>query len=188
MGHLVYSMIVSLDGYVADGEGDFGWAVPDEEVLEEVNAETADVGTFLYGRRMYELMAVWETDPAVAAQSPRSADFARIWQAADKIVYSRTMTQVRTRRTHLEHRFDPDAVHRLKESTSTDLTVDGPTLAAQALRHGLVDRLHLLVCPVSLGGGLSFLPDFGIGLRLRHERRFGNGMVRLRYDVEPAGG
>lgn len=185
MGQLIYSMIVSLDGYVADPEGRFEWAVPDEDVLEAINSMTAQVGTFLYGRRMYQMMAVWETDPAVAAQSPQSEDFARIWQEKDKVVYSTTLDDVTTSRTRLESQFLPEDVRRLKESSSADLTVDGPTLAAHALQHGLVDQLSLLVCPITLGGGLPFLPDIRIGLKLREERRFGNGMVQLNYDVLP---
>lgn len=184
MGRLVYSMITSLDGYVADAGGRFEWAVPDEEVLEAINADTEGYGTYLYGRRMYEMMEVWETDPAAAAQSPRSAGFARLWTAAQKVVYSTTLPAVVTERTRLERRFDPEGVRRLKESAGADLTVDGPTLAAHALRAGLVDEVRVLVCPVVLGGGLGFWPDgVRLDLRLRDEQRFANGMVQLGYDV-----
>jgi dihydrofolate reductase len=187
MAQLVYSMIVSLDGFVADGSGGFEWAVPDEEVLDAVNGDIAEVGTFLTGRRMYEMMAVWETDPAVADQSPQSQVFAQLWRERDKVVYSRTLEAVPTSRTRVERQFSPAEVRRLKEHASADLTVDGPTLAAEALRHGLVDRIVPLVCPVVVGSGLRFLPDLRIGLHLENERRFGNGMVRLSYAVDSSG-
>ena len=184
MGRLFYSMIVSADGYVADPEGRFDkWARPDEEVLEAVNEDTADVGTFLYGRRMYEMMAVWETDPAVQSQSPQSEVFARHWQSREKVVYSTTLEEVGTRLTRLERGFAPQVVRALKETADHDLTVDGPTLAAEALRHGLVDEVHMLVCPIVIGGGLRMLPDFRLNLRLQTERGFGNGMVQLKYSV-----
>lgn len=184
MGRLILSAICSLDGYSADADGGFEWAVPDEEVLADVNAEARTVGTYLYGRRMYEMMTVWETDPAAAAQSPESAEFAAIWQAADKIVYSTTLDDVSTRRTRLEHSFDPIAIEEIKRRTDRDLYVDGPTLAAYALRVGVVDRLHLIVCPVVIGSGLPVLPNgLRLDLRLDTEHRYGNGMVGLRYDV-----
>lgn len=185
MGRLIFSAISSLDGYIADPAGTFDWAVPDEEVLAEVNAETRAIGTYLYGRRMYEMMTGWETDPSVAAQSPESAEFAAIWHAADKIVYSTTLADVTTRRTRLERRFDPGEVERIKRNSDTDLYVDGPTLAAHAMRLGVVDRLHLILCPIVVGGGLAALPaDVRLNLRLDTERRYRNGMVSLRYDVE----
>lgn len=186
MGKLVYSMIVSLDGYVADREGEFAsWARPDEQVLAAINEETSTADTYLLGRRMYEMMAVWETDPEVIEQSPQSTQFAQIWQGADKFVYSRSLETVHTARTQLRSRFDPDEVAQIKADANGDVTVDGPTLAAEAIRHGLVDRIDLLLCPVALGGGLRFLPDHRISLSLRHEQRFDNGMVQLRYDVLP---
>lgn len=184
MGRLIYSMIVSADGYVADQYGRFDdWARPDEEVLESINEDTAEVGTFLYGRRMYEMMAVWETDPAVIGQSPESEVWARYWQLKDKIVYSTTLESVHTERTRLERAFDPQKVRELKETSAADLTVDGPTLAAEALRHGLVDEIHMLVCPIVIGGGLRMLPDLRVDLRLRSERAFTGGDVHLKYDV-----
>lgn len=184
MARLIYSMITSVDGYVADADGEFAsWARPDEEVLAAVNAQTAQVGTYLYGRRMYDMMSVWETDPAVAAQSPGSEDFARLWQSADKVVYSTTLTQVHTARTQVLSSFDPEQVRRLKETSQHDLTVDGPTLAATALAYGLVDEINLFVCPVSLGGGLAFLPQQRLDLRLLGEQRFSAGTVHLRYAV-----
>lgn len=183
MGQLLYSMITSVDGFVADRAGNFEWAVPDEEVLAAVNQETADLGTYLYGRRMYQLMAVWETDPVIAAQSPRSGEFAQLWQQAEKVVFSTTLASVETTRTTLQRHFDPAQVRALKAASSRDLSIDGPTIAAAAIRHGLVDQIRMLVCPVSLGGGLRFLPDLRLNLRLRHHRAFGNGMTQLHYDV-----
>lgn len=184
MGQLVYSMIVSLDGYVADDDGEFdSWARPDEQVLATVNEQAAEVSTYLYGRRMYEMMAVWETDPTVIDQSPESTRYAGIWQSADKVVFSRTLEAVHTKRTQLRSRVDREDLAQLKAAADADLTVDGPTLAAEALRLGLVDRVEMLLCPVVLGGGLRFLPDIRLDMALRHEQRFDNGMVRLRYDV-----
>lgn len=184
MGNLVYSMIVSLDGYVADSEGEFAsWARPDEQVLAAINEETAQASTYLMGRRMYEMMAVWETDPEVIEQSPESANFARIWQAADKTVYSRTLEAVHTRRTRLRAEFDPQEVAQIKAESGGDVSVEGPTLAVEAIRHGLVDRVDMLLCPVVIGGGLRFLPDHRLELALRHEQSFDNGMIQLRYDV-----
>lgn len=186
MGKLLYSMIVSLDGYVADREGEFAsWAQPDEQVLAAINEELEDVSTYLLGRRMYEMMAVWETDPEVIGQSPESTQFARIWQSADKVVYSRTLESVPTRRARLRAEFDPREVAQLKADSDGVLTIDGPTVAAEAIRHGLVDQIDVLLCPVTLGGGLRFLPDHRLDLALRDEQRFDNGMVQLRYDVLP---
>lgn len=182
MGRLIYSMLVSADGYVADEDGNFDWAVPDEEVLAAINADTADVGTYLYGRRMYEMMHVWETDPDAAAQSDESAEWAKIWCAAEKIVYSTTLPEVWTRHTRLERGFRAADIQQLKD-TDGDLTVDGPTLAAEALRLGLVDEIHMLVCPVAVGGGLRMLPELALTLTLRSSRSFGNGTVQLKYDV-----
>ena len=183
MGTLIYSMIVSVDGYVTDEQGNFDWAVPDEEVLDAINQDMAKVGTHLYGRRMYEMMRGWETDPAIAAQSPHSEDFAGIWRTADKVVYSTTLPEVDTARTRLERRFDPTEVRRLKADAEGDLTIDGPTIAAEALRHGLVDEVRLLVCPVVVGGGLPVFPQFRAQLGLRDVQRFSNGMVQLYYAV-----
>lgn len=184
MVRLIYSVICSLDGYIADESGNFDWAVPDEEVLDFLNHQEQAVGTYLYGRRMYELMIGWETDPAAAAQSPKSAEFAEIWQAADKIVYSTTLPQVSTSRTKLERDFDPEAVRRLKAACGADLNVSGPTLAGHAFRADLIDEVQLMVAPVIVGGGKSCLPaHLKVDLELADERRFGNGMVHLRYDV-----
>jgi dihydrofolate reductase len=182
MGRLIYSAIASLDGYTVDAEGRFDWAAPDEEVHDFVNDLERPVGTYLYGRRMYETMAVWETDPGLAEHSPVTRDFAQIWRAADKIVYSSTLDEVVTEQTRIERAFDPAAVRRLKESTDADLSIGGPTLAAHAIRAGLVDEWRLLVTPIIVGGGLGWLPDgFRVSLELVDERRFAGGVTFLRY-------
>ena len=182
MAKLVYSAIASLDGYVADKDGNFDWAAPDEEVHAFVNDLERKVGTYLYGRRMYEVMRYWETAQAVTDQPPVMRDFAEIWQAADKIVYSRTLESVSSARTRIERDFDPEAVRRMKAQAERDLSVGGPDLAAQALGAGLVDECHLFVAPVVVGGGKRSLPDdVRLKLELLDERRFGSGMVYLYY-------
>src|SRR5919112_2031569 len=148
MAKLIYSAITSLDGYIADQDGNFDWAVPDEEVLAFVNDLERPVGTYLYGRRMYELMVGWETDPSAAEQSPRSRDFAEIWQAADKIVYSRSLETASTSRTRIERDFDPEAVGHIKASAGPDISVSDPNLAAHAFRAGLVEECHLFLTPI----------------------------------------
>jgi dihydrofolate reductase len=179
---LIYSAIASLDGYVADEDGNFDWAVPDDEVHAFINDLERAVGTYLYGRRMYETMVGWETDPTLADQSPLMRDFAEIWQAADKIVYSKTLEAVSTARTRIERDFDPEAVRQVKALAGRDLIVGGPELAAQAFEAGLVDELHLFVVPMVVGGGKRSLPDdVRLKLELLDERRFGNGMVYLNY-------
>lgn len=184
MAHLVYMAIASLDGYIEDAHGSFDWAAPDEEVHRFVNDRVRSAGAFLYGRRMYEIMQVWETDPGFTAQDPVLRDFAQIWLAADKIVYSRTLPAVSTRRTRLERAFDPDAIKLLKETARQDILIGGPELAAHAFRSGLVDEVHLLLAPVSVGGGKPALPaGVRLDLELLQERRFANGMVFLRYQV-----
>jgi dihydrofolate reductase len=185
---LVYSAIASLDGYVADGDGDFGWAVPDEEVHAFINDLQRPIGTHLYGRRMYETMAGWETDPALADQSPLMRDFAELWRAADKVVYSGTLEAAPTARTRIERNFDPEAVRQMKASAGQDMLIGGPNIAAQAFGAGLVDECHLFVTPVVVGGGKRFLPsDVRLELELLGERRFGNGMVYLRYRTKTRG-
>jgi dihydrofolate reductase len=185
MAKLIYASIASLDGYTADEDGKFDWAAPDEEVFSFVNDLERPVGTYLYGRRMYELMAVWETDPAAAAQSPGTREFAEIWQAADKVVYSRTLEAASTTRTRIEPDFDPEAVRQLKAAAERDFTVGGPTLGAQAITAGLVDEYHLFVVPVVVGGGKPFLPNRArLQLELLDERRFGTGVVYLRYRTQ----
>jgi dihydrofolate reductase len=182
MAKLIYSAIASLDGYVADEDGDFGWAAPDEEVHAFVNDLLLPVGTHLYGRRMYETMAGWETDPTLADQSSVMRDFAQLWQAADKVVYSGTLEAVPTARTRIERDFDPEAVRQWKASAGQDLIVGGPNLAARAFGAGLVDECHLFVAPGVVGGGKRSLPDgVRVKLELLGERRFGNGMVYLHY-------
>jgi dihydrofolate reductase len=184
MAKLIYSAITSLDGYVADEEGKFDWAAPDEEVHSFVNDLERPVGTYLYGRRMYEVMRAWETMDTGPDQPPAVQDFAKIWQAADKIVYSRTLKTASSARTRIERAFDPEAVRQLKASARRDLTVGGPDLAAQAIKAGLVDEYQLFVTPVVVGGGKRSLPD-GIRLKLElmDERRFGNGVVHLHYRI-----
>ena len=183
MVKLLYTAIASLDGYVADAHGVFDWAAPDDEVHAFVNDLERPVGTYLYGRRMYEVMAVWQTLPR-AGLSPVAADFAALWRAADKVVYSSFLPAVTTPRTRLERRFDAQAVARLKASSSRDLSVGGPSLAAAALRAGLVDECGLIVAPVVVGGGTAWLPaGLRLGLELCDERRFAGGMVYLRYRI-----
>jgi dihydrofolate reductase len=182
MAKLIYSAITSLDGYVADEDGRFDWAEPDEEVHSYINDLERPVGTYIYGRRMYEVMVVWETEPGLAAQSPIMRDFAEMWQAADKIVYSTTLETVSTTRTRIERDFDPEAVRGMKAAAGRDLAVGGPDLAAQAFKAGLVDECHLFVAPIIVGGGKQSLPDnVRLKLELLDERRFGDGMVHLRY-------
>ena len=182
MAKLIYSVIASLDGYAADEEGNFDWAVPDEEVHAFINDLDRPVGTYLYGRRMYETMVGWETDPTLADRSPLMRDFAQIWQAADKIVYSKTLRAVSTARTRIERDFDPEAVRQMKTLAGRALIVGGPELAAQAFEAGLVDECHLFVAPMVVGGGKRSLPDnVRLKLELLDERRFSNGMVYLYY-------
>jgi dihydrofolate reductase len=182
MAKLIYSVIASLDGYTADETGNFDWAAPDEEVHAFVNDLERRVGTYLYGRRMYETMVFWETAHTLADQPPVVQDFAGIWQAADKIVYSKTLETATSTRTRIERDFDPDAVRALKASAERDLTVGGPGLAAEAIRAGLVDEYQLFVTPIVVGGGTKALPDrVRVKLELLDERRFGNGTVYLRY-------
>jgi dihydrofolate reductase len=179
---LIYSAIASLDGYIEDEDGKFDWAEPDEEVHSFINELERRIGTYLYGRRLYEVMIGWETQPDLANQSPVMRDFAEIWQKAEKIVYSRTLEAVSTARTRIERDFDPEAVRQMKAAADRDLTVGGPALAAHAFEAGLVDELHLFVAPIMVGGGKGFLPDnVHLELELLDERRFGNGMVHLHY-------
>ncbi|MGH3141372.1 MAG: dihydrofolate reductase family protein [Gaiellales bacterium] len=181
MAILSYSAIASLDGYVADASGNFDWAAPDEEVHAFVNDLERPVGTYLYGRRMYETMAVWDT-MALADEPDVMRDFAELWRAADKVVYSTTLADVSTDRTRLERVFDADAVREMKAGAARDIGVGGAGLAAAALRAGVVDELHLLITPVVVGGGTRSLPeDLRLELDLLDERRFGNGTIYLRY-------
>jgi dihydrofolate reductase len=184
MAKLIYSAIASLDGYVADEDGNFEWAVPDEEVHAFINDLDRPLGTYLYGRRMYETMAGWETDSTLAERSPLMRDFAQIWQAADKIVYSRTLKAVSTAKTRIERDFDPKAVLRMKASAGRDMIVGGANLAVRAFEAGLVDECHLFVAPIVVGGGKRSLPDnVRVKLELLDERRFEGGMVYLHYRI-----
>lgn len=182
MGELIYVTNVSLDGYIEDANGRFEWTEPSDEVFSFITDLLRPVSTQLYGRRMYETMAVWETDPTLAAQSELMADFADVWRTAEKIVYSTTLPAVATGDTRLERRFDPDAVWDLKTSAAGDLTVGGPTLAAHAFDAGLVDECHLFVHPLLVRRGKpAFLSAARLRLELLEEHRFGNGVLHLGY-------
>ena len=183
MARLIYSAIASLDGYVADADGRFDWAEPDEEVHSFVNDLERPVGTYLYGRRMYETMVFWESPPDLAGHAPLVLEFAEIWQSADKVVYSKTLQTVTSGKTRIERDFDPEAVRQLKAAAARDLTVGGPELAAHAIGAGLVDEYQLFVVPVAVGGGKRALPDSSVrvNLELLDERRFRNGTVYLQY-------
>lgn len=182
MAHLIYTANLSLDGCTEDRDGKFDWIAPDEEYFRFISNLVREAGTYLYGRRMYETMMVWETDPTLAAESPLRRDFAEMWQAADKIVYSRTLEHVSTRKTQLERNLDPGAVRQLKEVVEQDILIGGAELAAHAFRSGLIDECHLFLLPIIVGGGKRSLPDnVRLELELLDERRFGSGVVFLRY-------
>ena len=181
MARLIFSMTQSLDGYITDEAGRFDWSEPDEEVHEFVNDLLRGVGTYLFGRRMYEVMVVWET-LSLDDQPRQTAEYAEIWRATDKVVYSKTLPAPSSARTRIERAFDPEAVRRMKAEADRDLEVGGPGLAAHAFRAGLVDEIHLFVVPVVVGGGTRALPEGArFDLELVDERRFGNGTVYLRY-------
>ncbi len=184
MAKLIYAPITSLDLYVADESGNFDWAAPDEEVHTFVNDLTRTVGTMLLGRRMYDVLAAWESDEMLVDEEPAIRDFATIWRATDKVVYSRSLESASRARTRIERRFDPEAIRRLKATADRDVSVGGPDLAAEAFRGGLVDEIHMFLNPIIVGGGTAALPD-GVKLRLEllDERRFGNGVAYLRYGV-----
>jgi dihydrofolate reductase len=184
MAKLIYSAITSLDGYVEDVEGKFDWAAPDEDVHAFVNDLERSIGTYLYGRRMYETMVFWETVSTGADQPAVIRDFAEIWQAAEKIVYSRTRQSVSSARTRIERDFDRDAIRRLKETSPADITIGGAELAGQAFAAELIDECHLFLAPIVVGGGKHALPDnVRAKVELLEERRFGSGVVHLRYRV-----
>jgi dihydrofolate reductase len=186
MAKLIYAAIASLDGYVADEQGEFGWSMPDEEVHSFVNDLERPVGTHLYGRRMYEVMKVWETDDLIVGQPPCMHDYAQIWRAADKIVYSRSLEETSTSRTKLERTFDPESVRRLKETEEREISIGGPELAAQAIEAALVDEICLLLVAVAVGAGKPALPIRSrLPLQLLDHRDFGNGTMYLRYDSRP---
>jgi dihydrofolate reductase len=184
VGKLVYGAIASLDLYVNDDAGGFDWAMPDAEVHQFVNDVERPVGTYLYGRRMYDVMRYWATADSERGQSSVEGDYTAIWQAADKVVYSRTLAETTTPRTHLERDFDPEAVRRLVHDTDRDVSIGGATLAGVALAAGLVDEVHLFLNPVVVGGGTRALPDgVRLDLELLAEHRFGNGVVHLHHRV-----
>jgi dihydrofolate reductase len=182
MADLIYIANTSLDGYTEDKDGKFDWTTPDEDGFSFITNRIRTMGTHLYGRRMYEAMMLWETLPELAAESPLRRDFAELWQAADKIVYSRTLQAVATRKAQLERNFEPEAIRQLKATLEKDILIGGPELAAHAFRAGLIDECHLFVAPIILGGGKQAIPDnLRLELELLDERRFGNGVVSLRY-------
>ena len=185
MAKLIYSAIASLDGYVADEQGNFDWAVPDEEVHAFVNELERSIGTYLYGRRMYETMKVWETDEILEGQPQVMRDYAEIWRAADKIVYSRSLDAVETIRTGLKRTFDPDAIRELKETEERDISIGGPEIAGQALDAGLVDELQLFFVPVAVGAGKPALPlENHATLKLLGQRSCANGTAYLHYRLD----
>ena len=184
MARLIYSAIASLDGYVEDEQGTFDWAAPDDEVLAAVNQLERPIGTYLYGRRMYETMVYWETAGTGAEQSAGVRDFAELWRVAEKVVYTRTLQTVTSARTRIEREFDPGAVRRLKETSVSDITVGGAELAGQAIATGLVDECHLFLNPILVGGGKRALQDeLRARLQLLDERRFRSGVVHLHYRI-----
>jgi dihydrofolate reductase len=187
MARLIYSAIASADGYVEDADGGFDWAAPDEELFRFVNDLERPVGTYLYGRRMYQTMQYWEAAGQVPGQPPQVQDFARLWQAADKIVFSATLASVSTARTRLERSFTPGLIRQLKQDVGQDMTVGGADLAGQALAAGLVDELGLILVPVIVGGGKPALPAaVRLDLELLDTRAFAGGAVYLRYRPRPA--
>jgi dihydrofolate reductase len=184
MAKLIYSVLGSLDGYFEDADGRFDWAAPDEDVHAFVNDLERPIGAYLYGRRVYETMVFWETVSTAGDQPAVIRDFAGIWRAAEKIVYSRTLQTPSSARTRIEREFDPDAVRQLKLSSTADIAVAGGDLAGQAIGAGLVDEYHLFLCPIVIGGGKRTLPDnVRAQLELLDERRFKNGVVHLHYRV-----
>ena len=188
MAKLIFSGITSLDGYIEDNGGNFDWAAPDEEVFSFINDLERPIGTYLYGRRMYETMVYWETAQALADQSSSEREFTEIWQATDKIVYSESLNTVTSAKTRIERRFDPNLILEMKSVNERDITVNGPNLAAQALKAGLVDEYQLFLTPVVLGGGKPSLPnDVRLECELLSERRFRSGVVFLQYRIAMAG-
>jgi len=185
MAKLIYFTPTSLDGFIAKDPGSYDWSSPDEEAFAFIIDLIRPIGTYLYGRKTYETMSVWETPGVIPGLLADGPEFARVWQAADKIVYSKTLETVTTRKTRLVREFDPHAIRELKAQSTHDITVGGPELAAHAIRAGLVDEYHLLVAPAMLGGGTRVLAgDLRANLELLDERRFPNGMVYLRYRTQ----
>ena len=185
MGKLIYTGITSLDGYTADRDGNFDWSAPDEEVHTFINALERPIGTYLYGRRLYEVMLYWES-VSLSGEPPAIQDFAQLWRAAEKVVFSTTLEAPASARTRIEHDFNPELVRRLKSAAGQDISIGGAELAAHAIRAGLVDEYRLFVSPELVGGGRPFFPDdVRLGLELLDHRRFGNGVVYLRYGITP---
>jgi dihydrofolate reductase len=184
MANLIYSAITSLDGYVNDESGGFSWAKPDEEVHSFINELERPIGTYLLGRRMYEVLRYWDDPPDLAEGAPYIQDYAEIWQASEKVVYSTSLESVSSQRTRLEHEFDPEVIRQMKDDALADLSVGGPGLAAEALRAGLVDELHQFLHPVVVGGGTHWLPNnLRLELELLDERRFTSGVVHVHYRI-----
>ena len=184
MAKLIFAAITSLDGYVADADGNFDWSMPSEEVHRFVNNLEAGIGTYLYGRRMYEVMRYWETASTGNGEESAEQEFAKLWQRADKIIYSRSLERASTAQTRIQREFEPEAIRQLKATAARDISVGGPTLAAQTMRLGLVDEYHLFLSPIVVGGGTQALPDnVRIQLELLDEGRFGNGVVHLHYRI-----
>jgi dihydrofolate reductase len=182
MAKLIYSMLTSLDGYIEDEEGDFSWAMPDDEVHAFVNQLGASFGTHLYGRRMYDMMRYWETAGEDPELTPVSRDWATMWKAADKVVFSRTLAEPQSARTRIEREFDAQAIQKLKQDAKKDISISGPELAAHALRAGLVDEFQVFLFPVIVGSGKRFFPEtLRLDLELVEERRFASGVIFLRY-------
>jgi dihydrofolate reductase len=187
LGKLIYAANISLDGYLEDETGAFDWSVPDDEVHAFWNEHERRIGTSLYGRRLYETMRVWESDDWLATEPAVVREYAEIWRDTDKVVYSTTLEAVSTARTRIERRFEPDAVRRLKEASSSDLSIGGAAIGAVAFQHGLVDECVLLLHPVIVGGGKPALPrGVRLDLELLDHRRFGNGVVHVRHAVRGA--
>lgn len=186
MAKLICTALTSLDGYIADEHGDFDWATPDSDVHAFINDLERPIGTYLYGRRLYDVMVFWEAAARQPNQPPVVLDYAKLWQAADKIVYSTTLETASSARTRIERTFDPNAVRAMKDAADRDLSIGGPALAAHAFRAGLVDEVRLFVSPLIIGGGNPFLPGrLRLNLQLLDERRFDNGVVYLQYRVSP---
>ena len=184
MARLIYAAICSLDGFVNDADGNFDWAMPDEEEHAFVNELESSIGTYIYGRRMYEIMQVWADFPGIEDEPEVVQNYAKVWAGADKHVFSATLTSVSTARTHLHRVFDPERVRELKENVAHDVSIGGPTVAAAALRAGLVDDIHLLLHPVLIGTGTPVFPsDFRHDLELLEQRQFASGVVHLHYRV-----